>query len=99
MRGTSLFWLHTLHPPYVIFCRSCSLLSPFRLLRYYVDTEIQPCIIDGAFVKIINRQWLLTIFAKRSILGVWQGSEYAVIIIKTSFRYIHLIKTLRRLIT
>ena len=29
------------------------------------------------FVKIVSGFWLLTIFAKRSILNIWQGSEYA----------------------
>ena len=29
------------------------------------------------FLKIVNGFYLLTIFAKPSILGVWQGSEYA----------------------
>ena len=29
------------------------------------------------FVKIVNSSNLLTIFAKRSFLDVWQGAEYA----------------------
>ena len=29
------------------------------------------------FAKIINGFQLLTIFAKQSLLDVWQGSEYA----------------------
>ena len=29
------------------------------------------------FAKIVNGYQLLTIFTKRSILDIWQGSEYA----------------------
>ena len=36
-----------------------------------------PSISDEAFVKIVNDFQSLTIFAKSSILNVWQGSEYA----------------------
>ena len=36
-----------------------------------------PSISDEAFVKIVNDFQSLTVFAKSSILNVWQGSEYA----------------------
>ena len=36
-----------------------------------------PNIYNGAFPEIVNGFWTLNIFAKRSILNVWQGCEYA----------------------
>ena len=46
-------------------------------------------IYDGELVKIVKDFWLLTIFAKCSILDIWEGCECAYVIydINTVFAY------------
>ena len=45
---------------------------------YSVEAYLKPCQESKmkAFLKIVNVFQSLTIFAKSSILDVWQGSEY-----------------------
>lgn len=55
--------------PMLIICWNL-LLKDLSLTRYQTSKK-------EFFAKIVNAWNLLTIFAKRSILGVWQVSEYA----------------------
>ena len=57
----------------------------------YVEVNSEPSQTSNMdlFAKIINGWKTLTIFAKRSILDIWLGSEYASV--WTSYSYISLI--------
>ena len=53
---------------------------PFRENRVYIsETHPEPCQISKTerFAKIVNEKKLLITFAKRSVLDVWESSEYA----------------------
>ena len=59
-----------------------NLMSVLNFLKQWVADykclfRTQPNIKDGVFNKKVNGFYPLTIFAKHSILDVWQGSEYA----------------------
>ena len=45
---------------------------------FYAEPHSEPCQTSKmeGFAKIFNGFWSLTIFAKRSVLDPWQGSEY-----------------------
>ena len=55
-----------------------SLFSESEQNAYCSGTYSDHCQISkmGCFEKIVDGFELLTIFAKRSMLGVWQGSDY-----------------------
>ena len=48
------------------------------------------------FAKIVNGFQLLTIFAKRSILGIWQGSEYASVYFKSEISSKNIIRYIKK---
>ena len=70
-RGFDSEVLLSMCPETIIYCVKLPFMAEAYLEPYQTsETEL--------FVKIINVfSCLLTIFAKRSILNIWQGSEYA----------------------